>query len=70
LCPFFSKNSFIEEIGGALEMSGGDAVVAGAEEEFTRAYASIQTTSITTAPDRRVFVGRHFVFFSLSPPSC
>ena len=45
-------------------MSGVDADVAGAEEEFTGAYASIQTTSITTAPDRRVFLGRHFVFFS------
>ena len=44
-------------------MSGVDADVAGAEEEFTGAYASIQTTSITTAPDRRVFLGRHFVFF-------
>jgi hypothetical protein len=48
-------------------MSGVDADVASAEEEFTRAYASIQTTSITTAPDRRVFVGRHFVFFTPSP---
>ena len=50
-------------------MSGVDADVAGAEEEFTGAYASIQTTSITTAPDRRVFLVRHFVFF-FSPPSC
>ena len=47
-------------------MSGVDADVAGAEEEFTGAYASIQKTSITTAPDRRVFLGRHFVFFFLS----